>query len=101
MNRQIGVNNNVYFVASKLTTLDYSLGWILLFKFAEEYNRTKVTRHTNDVIQISRYFSTKGSTSQISPTENTGPSYIIQDYYKSDIKFCYFKVHFVSKIMMI
>ena len=43
--------NNVYFVATQLTT-DYSFAWILVFCLADEYNRTKVTRHTNDVYKL-------------------------------------------------
>ena len=42
----------VYFVATQFTTLDCSNGQILLFWFAEEYNRTKVTRHTNDAYEL-------------------------------------------------
>ena len=30
----------------------YSHGWIPLFSFAEEYIRTKVTRHTNDEYEL-------------------------------------------------
>ena len=42
----------MYFVATQFTTLDCSNGWIPSFWFAEEYNRTKVTRHTNDVNEL-------------------------------------------------
>ena len=44
----------VYTVATQFPTLDYSHGWIPLFSFAEEYGRTKVTRHTNDELTIIR-----------------------------------------------
>ena len=43
---------HVYFVATQFITLDYSFGWILLFCLADEYNRTKVTRRTNDVYKL-------------------------------------------------
>ena len=49
---EVNLANNAYFVATQFTTLDCSNGWIQLFWFAEEYNRTKVTRHTNDVYEL-------------------------------------------------
>ena len=39
-------------VATQLISLHYSHGWIPLFSFAEEYIRTKVTRHTNDEYEL-------------------------------------------------
>ena len=42
----------VYTVATQFPTLDYSNGWIPLFWFAEEYIRTKVTKHTNDEYEL-------------------------------------------------
>ena len=51
-NRHANLANNVYFVATQFTTLDYSFGWILLFCLADEYNRTKITGHTNDVYKL-------------------------------------------------
>ena len=32
--------------------MDCSNGWMLLFWFEEEYNTTKLTRHTNDVYEL-------------------------------------------------
>ena len=49
---QTNLANNVYFVATQFTILDYSFGWILLFCLADENNRTKITRHTNDVYKL-------------------------------------------------
>ena len=39
-------------VATQFPTLDYSHGGIPLFWFAEEYVRTKVTRHTSDEYEL-------------------------------------------------
>ena len=44
--------NNVFSVATQFPTLDYSHGWIPLFAFAEEYIRTKVTRHSSDEYEL-------------------------------------------------
>ena len=45
-------------VTTQFTTLDYSHGWIPLLSFAEEYNRTKVTRHTNEEYELFTYAHT-------------------------------------------
>ena len=39
-------------VATQFPTLDHSHDWIPLFSFAEEYIRTKVTRHTSDEYEL-------------------------------------------------
>ena len=39
-------------VATQCQTLDYSRGWIPLLSFAEEYVRTKVTRHASDEYEL-------------------------------------------------
>ena len=53
--------NIVYFVATQFTTLDYSFGWILLFCLADEYNRTKLSRHTNDVYKLFTHVDTSNA----------------------------------------
>ena len=44
--------NNVYFVATQFTILDYSFGWILFFSLGDKHNKTKVTSHSNDVHKL-------------------------------------------------
>ena len=39
-------------VATQFPTLDYLHGWIPLFSFAEEYIRTKITKHTSDEYEL-------------------------------------------------
>ena len=42
-------------------TLDYLFGWILLFCLANERNRTKVTRHTNEVYKLYAHLDTSNA----------------------------------------
>ena len=62
MNQQYtNLANGVYFVVTQFTTLDCSNGLVLLFWFAEEYDRTKVTRHTNDVYELFIHIDTSNA----------------------------------------
>ena len=46
------IKNSIPIFATQFPSLDYSHGRILLFWFAEEYIRTKVSRHTNDGYEL-------------------------------------------------